>query len=650
MLVGVLFARYLLLSWVVLPVAGLALGKPVGMGEASFVPTRRLALSELRIGGEGETFLLAGPVEARYRLWRSLFVGPHIERFHADGLTVNLAHAPDGKSRRLKFRWFRRRRHKEDIEKVEPFLLQDLALRNGTIVYAREGAPFRLRIEQVQMALAELRHGEPARIETRGEVAELAYGPLRLTGGQLQGFCVLLYDREMDLQGSEFSFVLENLKGTFGEAVLDGLTVVVSGRTGYMRARGYEQDLRVVLRRGEDMLGSVSLVGYYTKNLATLDLTARVGIEAELANWLLAGWSLPPLDAPRLDLAARGRFPRPGEAEVALAMTLDLAGETVADLDVASRSPLPPLLQPARFRVTGERLAMDRLLALHRELRPAKRATTPPATAEPISAGWTKPVPLPRLVLPPALLDLDLRGVSFGDLAGTLAGRAAVHGSAVDVSACRIQLGEGALDLAGTLDWETEDYRAHVQGRSLDLGPLFRQFLAEDGGRIEGRLDSLSAAVAGRGLGESDWERLEGSFQAEVGGLALYQIGPLREAERKTRIRGLANLRFDRASLAGSLGGGFLHLAPLAVNGPSGRMEVSGRVGLADQELELALDAGLGPELARGLRRSSYSYLAFLLQPRDGYLHLPMPIHLRGTLGRPTVDVERLLVRPPAPL
>ncbi len=647
-----LFGRHFLLTWVVGPVAGVTIGTPVGMGEASFVPTRRLDLSDLRLGDPEDAFLTVGPVEARYRLWRSLFLGTYIERLHADGLTVNLAQTPKGKVRSLRFRWLRRFRFKEDIEKTEPFLLKDMSLRNGTLIYARAGSPLRLRIEKVEATLAELRQGESGRIESRGEVAEVAYGSLRLVSGQLQGYCELRYDREMNLLGSEFSFVAENLSGTIGAAALDDLTLVLAGTTEYVRGRGYEQDVQIRLSRRGQALGSVSLVGYFTKNLATLDLTARVGIEAELANWLLAGWNLPPLDAPRFELAARGHFPRPGEAEVSLATNLELGGETVVDLDLSTRSPLPPVLQPARFRVTGERLDLDRLTAVRRTLRRAKGRAVASAPLEAVAATdvAAEPAPLPRLVLPPAILDLDLRGVSFGDLAGTLAGQAAVEGTAAEISACRLQAGDGTLDFAGRLDWETEAFRANIQGRSLDFAPFSRQFLTGNAGRIEGRLESLSAEVSGRGLGEPDWTVFAGTFQAELEGLAFHQLEALRDAARKTKIKGLDDLRFDRATLAGHAAEGRLHLAPLALYGPSGRAELAGQIGLADQSLALTFEAGLGPELAKSLRRSSYSYLAYLLQARDGFMYLPVPLSLGGTLSQPKLSLERLQPGPPPPL
>ncbi|MDX9980087.1 MAG: AsmA-like C-terminal region-containing protein [Lentisphaeria bacterium] len=642
-----LFGRHFLLTWVLGTVAEVTFDTPVGMGEASFVPTRRLDLSDLRIGDPENAFLTVGPVEARYRLWRSLFLGTYIERFHAEGLTVNLAQTPKGKIkvRSHHFRWFRRFRHKEDIEDNVPFLLKDISLRNGTLVYARDDSPFRLRIENLEMTLGELRQGDTGRIESRGEVVEVAYGPLRLVSGQVQGFCELRYDREMDLQGSEFSFTAEDLSGTFGGVVFDGLTLVVAGTT-QNHGRGFGQDVQIHLSRRGQALGSVSLVGYFAKNLARLDLTARVGIEADLANWLLAGWNLPPLEAPRFELAARGHFPRPDEAEVSLAANLELGGQMVADLDFSTRSPLPPVFQPARFRVTGERLDLDRLMAVRRALRKARRKTaaSAPAETETATAAATdavsEPVPLPQLVLPPALLDLDLRGVSFGNLAGALVGQAAVQGTTAEISSCRLQSGEGTLDLAGRVDWETEAFRANIQGRSLDFSPFSQQFLAADAGRIEGRLESLSAEFSGRGLGEPDWTVFAGTFQAELEGLAFQQLEALREAARKTNIKGLDDLRFDRASLVGHVAGGRLHLAPLALHGPSGRAELAGQIGLVDQSLALTLEAGLGPDLAKGLRGSAYSYLALLLQPRDGYMSLPVPLSLGGTLSQPKLSLE----------
>ena len=73
------------------------------------------------MGDADDAFLTTGPVEARYRLWHSLFLGPYVEKLHAEGLTVNLAQAPEAHVRLPRFRWFHRRR-REDIEEVERFL------------------------------------------------------------------------------------------------------------------------------------------------------------------------------------------------------------------------------------------------------------------------------------------------------------------------------------------------------------------------------------------------------------------------------------------------------------------------------------------------------------------------------------------------
>jgi len=643
--VAFLFGRHLLLTWVVAPVAGVAFGTPVDMEQASCAPTRRLDLSNLRVGDADDAFLTTGPVEARYRLWHSLFLGPYVEKLHAERLTVNLAHSPKTHVRLPRFRWFHRHHRREDVEDVERFLLRDMQFRDCTIIYARADSPIRFRLEHVEAGLPELRQGQSGRIEVQGQLAELAVGPLTLSGGTLRGHCVLTYDREMELLGSEFDLMAENLVGTIGEANLEGLTLTFSGTMKQAWGRGYEQDVRLDLSRAGRTVGTVALAGYFTGNLATLDLTVRLTAEAELVNLALVARGMSTLAAPRLELAVRGHFPRPGEAEVSLATNVELGGETVADLDFVTRSALPPVFQPARFRVTGERLAVDRLLAAYEHLR-SDRSPAPVAVggaaeppAEPAAPAAAPPFSLSSL--PPAILDLDLRGVSFGDLLGTLTGQAMVQGQQAELTSGHAQLGDGTLDLTGALNWgdSAQGCRVNAQAAGLAFGPISRQFLVADAGRIEGQLNTLQVDLHGGSLGNPAWrEALTGTVSAELSGLELKDLKSLRRAAHKYRLPGLADLRFDQASLAGRVGAGRLQLDRVSVHGPSGWAELAGAVGLTDQALDLKLDAGLGEGLARDLRRSSkLGYLAFFLQPRDGFACLLAPLSLRGTLGSPAL-------------
>ncbi len=637
----VLFGRHLLLAWVVAPVAGVAFGTPVDVDQAACAPTCRLDLSNLRIGEKEDAFLTTGPVEARYRLWHSLFLGPYVEKLHAEGLTVNLAQAPQGKIRLPRFRWFRRHRRREDIEDVERFLLRDLQFEGCTVAYDKPGSPLRFRVENVSASLPELREGQSGRIEAEGDLDELSAGPLLLAGGTIKGYCALTYDREMDLLDSQFSFVAQGLNGTLGGSSIAGLTVELSGTTQEVRGRGYRQDLHLALSQQGQPLGTVSIVGYSMKGLAGSDLTVRLGAEPELVNLVLAGVGLPELAEPRLELAVRGRFPRPNEAEVSLAVNLELGGETVADLDLVTRSPLPPLLQPARFSVTGERLAIDRLLAAYRQLRPdhPETGSSEPAR-EVVATGQPSPLPkLDGLLLPPALLDLDLRGVSYGELTGTLTGHAMVQGQQAELTDSEVHLGDGTVDLAGSIDWRTSPlkYQTAVQAAGLAFGPVARTFLAPDDGRIEGRLDTLQLDVRGTDPNvASHLSALDGTLNAQLSGLEVADLRSLRRTIHKYQLAGLGNLRFSEASLAARAAGGTFQLGRLLLNGPSGRAELTGSVGLVDRQLDLTLDAGLGPDLAADLRSSKrLKYYALLLQPRDGLACLPMPLALKGTLDNP---------------
>lgn len=637
----VLFGRHLLLAWVVAPVAGVAFGTPVDMDQAACAPTCRLDLSNLRIGEEDDAFLTTGAVEARYRLWHSLFLGPYVEKLHAEGLAINLAQAPQGKIRLPRFRWFRRSR-REDIEDVERFLLRDLQLTGCTIAYTKADSLLRFRLENVSASLPELRQGQSGRIEANGQLAELSVGPLRLAGGTIKGYCALTYDREMDLLDSQFSFAAQGLNGTLGEAAVSDLEVEFSGTTQEVRGRGYQQDLRLVLSQHGQPLGTLSIVGYYTKSLAALDLTARMTAEPELVNLVLAGTGLPELPEPRLGFAARGRFPRPNEAEVSLAANLELDGETVADLDLTTHSPLPPVFQPARFRVTGERLAIDRLMAAYRQLRSQRTQAAVPA-APTATAAAASPVALPnldKLALPPALLDLDLRGVSYGELAGALTGHAMVQGQQAELTDSKARLGDGTMDLSGAVDWQTSPltYWARVQGAGLAFGPVSRTFLAPEDGRIEGRLDSLQLDVHGTDPGAaSRWSAFGGTVEAQLSGLEVLDLKSLRRTVRKYQLAGLEDLRFAQASLVAQAVDGKVQVHRLFLDGPSGRAEMTGSIGLADRQLDLTLKAGLGSRLADDVRQSKkLTYFALLLQPsEDGLACLIVPLALKGTLDHP---------------
>jgi hypothetical protein len=359
-----LFGRHLLLTWVVAPVAGLALGTSVDVSQASCAPTSRLDLSDLRVGEADNVFIQTGPVEARYRLWRSLFIGPYVERLHATNLTVNLANAPQEKMRLPRFRWFRRK-HKEDIEDAEPFLVRDLVLTNSTLLYESDDSPLHMRLEDASVNMPEMRHGTPGQFSVQARIARLDVGPLSLDGGEISGTCTMSHDREMDLQWNTYRFQASNLSGTLDGTSLQGVSLTVEGSGRMQRGRGFRQDITLTFAHDGDPVGTVELSGYYSKNLRGLDVTARLDVGPEFANAALAKLGLPAQAAPHVSVAARLDFPQPGQGRLDAAINVETSGETIADLDLSITSPVPPILQPVQVRITSERLAIDQLLAIY---------------------------------------------------------------------------------------------------------------------------------------------------------------------------------------------------------------------------------------------------------------------------------------------
>jgi len=642
-----LFGRFLLLTWVIAPAAGLALGSPVDLAQASCAPTARLDLSNLRIGELDDPFLTTGKVEARYRLWRTLFLGPCVEKFHAQEVTINLANLPKGSIRLPRFRWWRRRR-RDDNEDIEPFLLKDLVLGDSTVVYQREGSPLALRLEDVQANLPELRHGQSGRLTASGRIAQLDIGPLHLDSGRLRGHSSLSYDREMELLHNRFSFHADHVSGTLGTTPLDNLSLHLFGTTRWVRGRGHRQDLQLILTRNGDPMATVIIEGYSSKLPHLFDLTARVTAEPELINLALAEQGSPPADQPRLSVAARLSFPRRKVAEVSAAITAKLAGKTVADLDMVTEYPFRSTNLPAHLRLTGERLAIDQLLAIYTQVRKAKGTEATPKKPAPPAPTATQPESSPQysLQLPSFALDLDLRGISYGELAGTLSADASLRDHRLELPQCTAELADGTAQLTGVLDWgqSSQPYQGKLSIADLDAGLVARQFLDAEDGQVLGQIDQLDLDLAGQGLSISAMqENLTGKGTATLSGIALQDMKAMRRTVRKHGIKGLADLRFDRGTLAGRIGDGRVWLDKGSLHGPTGWVELSGSMRFSKQKLQLMLDAGLGPELSNDLSASSkYRYLSLLLQPRDGYACFRAPIPLRGSLGRPKLDVENI--------
>jgi hypothetical protein len=644
-----LFGRFLLLSWVVAPMAGLVLGKSVDMAQASCAPTRRLDLSNLRIGENDQTFLTTGPVEARYRLWRTLFIGPYVEKLHAQGLTVNLANAPKKRIHLPRFRWFHKK-NKEDIEDEEPFLIKDLVLANSTVFYQRDGSPLRLRLEDVSVRLPEMRQGATGRLEAQARIVQLEIGPLHVSSGDLRGYYEMVHDREMDLRASTFHCTVGNLAGDLGGVSLAGFSLVLDGRIKLERGRGFHQDLRLSLVRDGRSLGTIKADGYYSDYLNWFDMTFRVALEPELANLVLVRLGLPAQPDPSLALAVRLRFPKPGVGDVSVACTMRTAGETILDLDLGARSFLPPLLQPARIRVSTERLALDQLLAIRKESRTDRKDTNAGPSDSPAS-GTSLPEVTERLLsslsLPPAVLELDLRGVSYGELQGELAATARVQGRHVVLSPCVARVANGMAQGNLTADWGQGKpaFAGDVQAKNVDLGLLAASRLDEGDGRVTGQLKQLN--VSFQAAGDSTQELLNGlsgTVSLDLGNLQLEDLKSLRRTAHKYRLDGLRHLQFDQGRAAGRVENGRFVFDEGRLAGTSGRIDVSGYLGLADERLALELDAGLGSILRKQFRRvPKYGYLAMFLHSRDGYAYLPAPIPLGGTWSVPELDFGRML-------
>jgi hypothetical protein len=644
-----LFGRFLLLSWVVAPIAGMALGKTVDMGQASCAPTRRLDLSNLRIGEADQAFLTTGPVQARYRLWRTLFIGPYIEKLHAQGLTLNVANAPDQHIRLPRFRWFRKK-HKEDLEDEEPFLIRDLALSDSTVVYEQDGSPLRLRLEDVAVRLPEMRHGATGRLEAEATVARLEIGPLCVSSGALRGYCEMVHDREMELQTSTFAFTVGDLAGDLGGVPLSGFSLALDGRIRQDRGHGFRQDLCLRLMRDGRSLGTLRADGYYSSNLVWVDMTVRAALEPELANLVLARMGAVAQPDPHLALAVRVRFPKSGVGAVSAACTVRTAGETILDLDLHTRSPLPPVLQPARIRVTGERLAIDRLLAFRKDSRErtdAPAVTTRDGSAPGVALSTAAKRVLSALSLPPAVLDLDLRGVSYDTFQGDLSGTVQVQGRHAGFAPLAAHLANGTMQGTLDVDWSREEptVAGAVQAGNLDLGLLTAAWLDEGDGRVGGKLARLDLSFQTRGTSTQDLlNGLSGTVSLDLSSLELEDLKSLRRTARKYRLDGLRHLRFEEGKAVGRVENGRLVVDEGRLAGASGRIDLSGSLGLTDQRLDLTLDAGLGSRLAKELRHMpKYGYLEMFLQSRDGYAYLPAPIPLGGTWHDPEFEFGRML-------
>jgi hypothetical protein len=198
-----------------------------------------------------------------------------------------------------------------------------------------------------------------------------------------------------------------------------------------------------------------------------------------------------------------------------------------------------------------------------------------------------------------------------------------------------------------TADWGQGKpaFAGDVQAKNVDLGLLAASRLDEGDGRVTGQLKQLN--VSFQAAGDSTQELLNGlsgTVSLDLGNLQLEDLKSLRRTAHKYRLDGLRHLQFDQGRAAGRVENGRFVFDEGRLAGTSGRIDVSGYLGLADERLALELDAGLGSILRKQFRRvPKYGYLAMFLHSRDGYAYLPAPIPLGGTWSVPELDFGRML-------
>lgn len=401
----------------------------------------------------------------------------------------------------------------------------------------------------------------------------------------------------------------------------------------------------------------------YMPDVELKSATVNFVTSLELANNLQKVNSKGKLTVENIRLARKDMSQAADQAfRVVLAHDISMAGQLYdlksLTLEIA-RGSLPPqrlsckalvdLRKPAgksNITITSKGLNLDQYLGDIIQM-PGKTTTGQATRGRQPSARQTSiPSTPPREIGPIDLGDLNLEGnidiaslVFSGFTMEDLIVHFLVDASTVTIDKCAMKMNQGEVNLTGKVQTNVPGFRYDVEleVKNLAIAPFTDAFVPPLRNMIEGTLN-CQAVVQGQGLlPENLAKNLSGNVTFDVSDGRLNNVPVLDAIAGLTKILELQELQFYSAKGRFDAQNGKVTIPELDFIGKLQKLGVTGWVNF-NQEIEFEVALALGAGLDKKVR--DLRYIGELLTTQDGYVRLPIPIVVTGTLTKPKARFE----------
>jgi len=269
--------------------------------------------------------------------------------------------------------------------------------------------------------------------------------------------------------------------------------------------------------------------------------------------------------------------------------------------------------------------------------RPGHAGTQPPAAGKPSAGTDTEPPPLGldgrSLALDIRLDELRAREMRFVPF--QLDVRLVTN--VVSVATRDLRPNGGVLSFFANVDLGVTGFVYHAESATTNvpLLPIINTIIPERQDTVDGLLAS-SASLDGRGITLPSAKRhLRARTSAWLLNGYLYHVPILEEVGTALRIDALREFNFGEGRIETEAADGIVTIRTFALQGSAAKLDMRGTVDF-DQRVNLDMYVSVNAKLIPAIVGTKIPFSSAL----GGYVELPMPIPIRGTLKDKTIGVS----------
>ncbi|MCX7045851.1 MAG: AsmA family protein [Candidatus Sumerlaeota bacterium] len=257
--------------------------------------------------------------------------------------------------------------------------------------------------------------------------------------------------------------------------------------------------------------------------------------------------------------------------------------------------------------------------------RPENASAKPQAELPALNLGWLQVEPFDARI---AALNWQKLAINDMDV------KASLKKSVLDLSKADMKMAEGTMKSSAKVNLNVPGWDYAVQAKIVQaqLGPVCDAFVPYLSGSVDGK-GNVDVDVKGQGITPANLEKhLSGSVTATLADGKVERVPILDALGNVTKIPVLNQLFFFTGALDMKIADGKATIQKMDFTGKVERMGIRGWIGL-DSSIDLSLQVALGGAYAREVNK--IPMVGKLLADKDGFVALPMPVGMKGTLRNP---------------